>query len=203
MPTPRRIRQEIPAVTLPVKTFHCVFIGSQSTDFISFFLLSFQRWFVLLRPSLSWAFFLCSLGLCSVTLATSDPIAPSWPLFLESSSSCQVHIYSLHIISYKRNVYIWIGVLTLKHVSLCFHTGLSLVVGLVLYISNINDEMLNRTKSNEAYFSYKYGWSFAFAAISFLLTEVTSLPQQIRLKYCCNSHILLSCLGTVVCLESV
>lgn len=54
--------------------------------------------------------------------------------------------------------------------------GLSLVVGLVLYISNINDEMLNRTKSNEAYFSYKYGWSFAFAAISFLLTEVR--PEQ-------------------------
>lgn len=53
-------------------------------------------------------------------------------------------------------------------------SGLSLVVGLVLYISNINDEMLNRTKSNEAYFSYKYGWSFAFAAISFLLTEVRS-----------------------------
>uniref|UniRef100_A0A8C1Q5Y8 Calcium channel, voltage-dependent, gamma subunit 5b n=1 Tax=Cyprinus carpio TaxID=7962 RepID=A0A8C1Q5Y8_CYPCA len=51
------------------------------------------------------------------------------------------------------------------------HTGLSLVVGLVLYISSINDEMFSRTKSNEAYFSYKYGWSFAFAAISFLLTE--------------------------------
>ncbi|KAL0198660.1 hypothetical protein M9458_007200, partial [Cirrhinus mrigala] len=51
------------------------------------------------------------------------------------------------------------------------NTGLSLVVGLVLYISSINDEMFNRTKSNEAYFSYKYGWSFAFAAISFLLTE--------------------------------
>ncbi|XP_037400919.1 voltage-dependent calcium channel gamma-5 subunit isoform X1 [Pygocentrus nattereri] len=50
-------------------------------------------------------------------------------------------------------------------------SGLSLVVGLVLYISSINDEVLNRTKSNEAYFSYKYGWSFAFAAISFLLTE--------------------------------
>ncbi|XP_075800848.1 voltage-dependent calcium channel gamma-5 subunit-like [Microtus pennsylvanicus] len=50
-------------------------------------------------------------------------------------------------------------------------TGLSLVVGLVLYISSINDEMLNRTKDAETYFSYKYGWSFAFAAISFLLTE--------------------------------
>ncbi|MEJ1284045.1 protein kinase C alpha [Cricetulus griseus] len=50
-------------------------------------------------------------------------------------------------------------------------SGLSLVVGLVLYISSINDEMLNRTKDAETYFNYKYGWSFAFAAISFLLTE--------------------------------
>ncbi|KAL1006074.1 hypothetical protein UPYG_G00067510 [Umbra pygmaea] len=54
-------------------------------------------------------------------------------------------------------------------------SGLSLVVGLVLYISSINDEMLNRTKTNEAYFSYKYGWSFAFAAISFLLTETAGV----------------------------
>ncbi|KAF0037597.1 hypothetical protein F2P81_010471 [Scophthalmus maximus] len=54
-------------------------------------------------------------------------------------------------------------------------SGLSLVVGLVLYISNINDEMLNRTKSNDTYFSYKYGWSFAFAAISFLLTEAAGV----------------------------
>lgn len=46
------------------------------------------------------------------------------------------------------------------------------MVGLVLYISSINDEMLNRTKDAETYFNYKYGWSFAFAAISFLLTEV-------------------------------
>lgn len=51
------------------------------------------------------------------------------------------------------------------------------MVGLVLYISSINDEMLNRTKSNEAYFTYKYGWSFAFAAISFLLTEVSNWPE--------------------------
>ncbi|XP_068606141.1 voltage-dependent calcium channel gamma-5 subunit isoform X2 [Brachionichthys hirsutus] len=50
-------------------------------------------------------------------------------------------------------------------------SGLALVVGLVLYISSINDEMLNRTKSSEAFFTYKYSWSFAFAAISFLLTE--------------------------------
>ncbi|XP_045065301.1 voltage-dependent calcium channel gamma-5 subunit-like isoform X1 [Coregonus clupeaformis] len=54
-------------------------------------------------------------------------------------------------------------------------SGLSLVVGLVLYISSINDEMLNRTKTNEAYFIYQYGWSFAFAAISFLLTETAGV----------------------------
>ncbi|XP_062388111.1 voltage-dependent calcium channel gamma-5 subunit-like [Sardina pilchardus] len=50
-------------------------------------------------------------------------------------------------------------------------SGLSLVVGLVLYISSINDEMMNSTESSESFISYKYGWSFAFAAISFLLTE--------------------------------
>lgn len=44
------------------------------------------------------------------------------------------------------------------------------MVGLVLYISSINDEVVNRTKSSKAYF--KYGWSFAFPAFSFLLTEV-------------------------------
>ncbi len=63
--------------------------------------------------------------------------------------------------------------LSLAHFLFISDAGLSLVVGLVLYISSINDEMLNRTKTNEAYFSYKYGWSFAFAAVSFLLTEVT------------------------------
>lgn len=51
------------------------------------------------------------------------------------------------------------------------------MVGLVLYISSINDELLNRTKDAETYFSYKYGWSFAFAAISFLLTEVNPFHQ--------------------------
>lgn len=58
-----------------------------------------------------------------------------------------------------------------RDLSLCL-SGLALVVGLVLYISSINDEVLNRTKNSEAYFTYRYGWSFAFAAFSFLLTEV-------------------------------
>ncbi|XP_018419701.1 PREDICTED: voltage-dependent calcium channel gamma-7 subunit [Nanorana parkeri] len=50
-------------------------------------------------------------------------------------------------------------------------SGLSLIVGLVLYISSINDEVMNRPSSSEQYFQYRYGWSFAFAASSFLLKE--------------------------------
>ncbi|XP_067111283.1 calcium channel, voltage-dependent, gamma subunit 7a isoform X1 [Osmerus mordax] len=50
-------------------------------------------------------------------------------------------------------------------------SGLSLVVGLVLYISSINDEVMNRPREPEQFFHYRYGWSFAFAASSFLLKE--------------------------------
>uniref|UniRef100_A0AAZ3NQS4 Voltage-dependent calcium channel gamma-7 subunit n=1 Tax=Oncorhynchus tshawytscha TaxID=74940 RepID=A0AAZ3NQS4_ONCTS len=50
-------------------------------------------------------------------------------------------------------------------------SGLSLVVGLVLYISSINDEVMNRPREPEHFFHYHYGWSFAFAASSFLLKE--------------------------------
>ncbi|XP_067882758.1 voltage-dependent calcium channel gamma-7 subunit-like, partial [Heterodontus francisci] len=50
-------------------------------------------------------------------------------------------------------------------------SGLSLVVGLVLYISSINDEVMNRPRGPEHFFQYHYGWSFAFAASSFLLKE--------------------------------
>lgn len=50
------------------------------------------------------------------------------------------------------------------------------MVGLVLYISSINDEVMNRPSSSEQYFHYRYGWSFAFAASSFLLKEVTCGP---------------------------
>lgn len=49
------------------------------------------------------------------------------------------------------------------------------MVGLVLYISSINDEVMNRPSSSEQYFHYRYGWSFAFAASSFLLKEVMSV----------------------------
>ncbi|KAM7323252.1 hypothetical protein ACRRTK_017358 [Alexandromys fortis] len=46
-------------------------------------------------------------------------------------------------------------------------SGHSLVVG--LYISSINDEVMIRPSSSEQYFHYRYGWSLAFAASSFLL----------------------------------
>lgn len=60
--------------------------------------------------------------------------------------------------------------LTHCHCNMC--AGLSLVVGLVLYISSINDEVMNRPREPEQFFNYHYGWSFAFAASSFLLKEV-------------------------------
>ncbi|MBN3272790.1 CCG7 protein, partial [Polyodon spathula] len=55
--------------------------------------------------------------------------------------------------------------------SLPLSPGLSLVVGLVLYISSINDEVMNRPSQPEQFFHYRYGWSFAFAASSFMLKE--------------------------------
>eukprot|EP00069_Balaena_mysticetus_P011748 bmy_21390T0 len=58
--------------------------------------------------------------------------------------------------------------------------GLSLVVGLVLYISSINDEVMNRPSSSEQYFHYRYGWSFAFAASSFLLKERYAEEEMYR-----------------------
>lgn len=54
------------------------------------------------------------------------------------------------------------------------------MVGLVLYISSINDEVMNRPSSSEQYFHYRYGWSFAFAASSFLLKEVMSWGPECR-----------------------
>uniref|UniRef100_A0A8C4X0I3 Calcium channel, voltage-dependent, gamma subunit 5b n=1 Tax=Eptatretus burgeri TaxID=7764 RepID=A0A8C4X0I3_EPTBU len=55
---------------------------------------------------------------------------------------------------------------------ICFIlSGLALVVGLVLYISSVNDEVVNMSSENATSFTYRYGWSFTFAAISFFFTE--------------------------------
>lgn len=56
------------------------------------------------------------------------------------------------------------------------------MVGLVLYISSINDEVMNRPSSSEQYFHYRYGWSFAFAASSFLLKEVMYLGPDCQFE---------------------
>uniref|UniRef100_A0A673INT0 Voltage-dependent calcium channel gamma-7 subunit n=1 Tax=Sinocyclocheilus rhinocerous TaxID=307959 RepID=A0A673INT0_9TELE len=62
-------------------------------------------------------------------------------------------------------------------------SGLSLVVGLVLYISSINDEVMNRPREPEQFFNYHYGWSFAFAASSFLLKEMVGVLDGKKLHF--------------------
>ncbi len=142
---------------------------------VSFF--SPQRWSAQPLHSPSSASSSCLSALSSTTSDTFGLTKPSWRLSLESSSSSQVDWSSF------ASCLLSCGCPLFS--SSCFQTkhwcvrlsGLALVVGLVLYISSINDEMLNRTKSSEAYFTYKYGWSFAFAAFSFLLTEVNNWAQ--------------------------
>ncbi|KAE8577366.1 hypothetical protein XENTR_v10004551 [Xenopus tropicalis] len=103
---------------------------------------------------LSSVFAVCALGLLGVAVSTDYWLYLEEGIILPQNQSSEIKM-SLHSGLWR----------------VCFLAGLSLVVGLVLYISSINDELLNRTKDPETYFSYKYGWSFAFAAISFLLTE--------------------------------
>uniref|UniRef100_A0A3Q3X588 Voltage-dependent calcium channel gamma-7 subunit n=1 Tax=Mola mola TaxID=94237 RepID=A0A3Q3X588_MOLML len=61
-------------------------------------------------------------------------------------------------------VFLLLTVWILCTVYVCVSAGLSLVVGLVLYISSINDEVMNRPREPEQFFHYHYGWSFAFGA---------------------------------------
>ena len=78
--------------------------------------------------------------------------------------------------------------------------GLSLVVGLVLYISSINDEVMNRPREPEQFFHYHYGWSFAFAASSFLLKEVILAQSMQKTHTCTYSYIRShSCMKTWDC----
>ncbi|XP_060063473.1 voltage-dependent calcium channel gamma-7 subunit-like [Ylistrum balloti] len=56
--------------------------------------------------------------------------------------------------------------------------GLSLAVGLILYISVINDEVGHRMKEKdkeESSFSYTYGWSFYFAGTAFLCAMLSAV----------------------------
>ncbi|KAL5018768.1 hypothetical protein ScPMuIL_004490 [Solemya velum] len=57
-------------------------------------------------------------------------------------------------------------------------SGLLLAVGIILYISAINDETGHKSKSKNAdtyVFRYQYGWSFYFAGLGFLTAEITAV----------------------------
>lgn len=55
-------------------------------------------------------------------------------------------------------------------------SGLTLAVGIIFYISAINDEVGHRAKGSEGKkFEYEYGWSFSFAGIAFMIAEATAV----------------------------
>ncbi|KAK6187337.1 hypothetical protein SNE40_005393 [Patella caerulea] len=65
---------------------------------------------------------------------------------------------------------------TLIAASLYILSGLSLAVGIVLYISAINDEVGYRSsKRAEQTFVYNYGWSFYTAGIAFITSEMAAV----------------------------
>ncbi|XP_070188497.1 voltage-dependent calcium channel gamma-5 subunit-like [Littorina saxatilis] len=55
--------------------------------------------------------------------------------------------------------------------------GLALAVGMILYISAVNDEVGYRTSTmqEEGGFSYAYGWSFFTAGVGFLASEMAAV----------------------------
>ena len=66
-------------------------------------------------------------------------------------------------------------------------SGLCLSVGIILYISSINDE-LSFQQSKDCYnFNYKYSWSFYLVGISFVFEE-TSAVISIKLYLERNFH---------------
>ncbi|KAK7501919.1 hypothetical protein BaRGS_00006671, partial [Batillaria attramentaria] len=56
-------------------------------------------------------------------------------------------------------------------------SGLALAVGMILFISAVNDEVGYRssTMQEEGGFSYSYGWSFFTAGVGFLATEMAAV----------------------------
>ncbi|XP_076467725.1 voltage-dependent calcium channel gamma-5 subunit-like [Babylonia areolata] len=62
--------------------------------------------------------------------------------------------------------------------AICFVlAGLALAVGMILYISAVNDEVGYRTSTmqEEGGFSYQYGWSFFTAGVGFLISEMAAV----------------------------
>lgn len=60
-----------------------------------------------------------------------------------------------------------------------FIPGLTFAVGIILYISSINDEVGHRqyNESGDLVFQYSYGWSFYFAGLAFLFTMLSAVVQ--------------------------
>ncbi|XP_052826464.1 voltage-dependent calcium channel gamma-5 subunit [Octopus bimaculoides] len=70
-------------------------------------------------------------------------------------------------------------------------SGLALSVGIILYISAVNDEVGHRAKLagvEEPKFSYFYGWSFFFAGVSFITSEMAAV-FGISLYLLRNAHV--------------
>ncbi|KAM9281766.1 voltage-dependent calcium channel gamma-5 subunit [Morus bassanus] len=103
---------------------------------------------------LSSVFTVCGISLLAISVSTDYWLYPEEGIIQPQNQAAEIKL-SLHSGLWR----------------VCFLAGLSLVVGLLLYISSNNDEILSRTKDSETFFNYKYRWSFAFSAISFLLTE--------------------------------
>ena len=65
--------------------------------------------------------------------------------------------------------------------------GLCLSVGVILYISSINDELSFQQSKDCHEFKYEYGWSFYLIGISFVMEE-TSAVISIKLYLERNFH---------------
>ena len=53
---------------------------------------------------------------------------------------------------------------------------MTLAVGIIFYISAINDEVGHKQKGKDGKrFEYEYGWSFTFAGMAFMITEATAV----------------------------
>ena len=59
-----------------------------------------------------------------------------------------------------------------------FVLALNLAVGVIIYISQVNDEVSHRKKpegAGDEGFKYRYGWAFFFAGASFMCAMVTAV----------------------------
>ena len=61
---------------------------------------------------------------------------------------------------------------------MCYVAALSLAIGVIFYISAVNDEVSHRKKSITSEtdgFTYQYGWAFFFAGSSFMCSMAAAV----------------------------